>query len=588
MSVMAGFVAVAAGLQLWWVVTVPATASFRTVGLLTGLAAALLAGAALRQPFRQWRTASLAVVWLPLAVLFVWQVVHTPPPYPDRLLHVAVAIVHAAVALLIAGRTIGWPPPGEAALLLGSIAVALLAVEAWLEPDPDASAPVVRWEGSLLPDSVLGERYAPYSEMRTWFVDNPRDYFEAVDPRAATWRLATHRGVAQLEVHAADEVELAVRIDTVGVPDRSAVQVNQAGLEIRAGARYRLRFLARAVPSRTISYAVSRAHPPWDGVGLYRDLVVDSTWRETVDTFRASGATDNARVHFDLGGPPGGFRARGVELVNLDSAAVVAPPLDSTGYVVRYRFNGLGCRGPDRAIPAAPGTVRIVGLGDSYLLGVGVHEADVLTAHLERLLNERATRRRESHRYEVINCGVSGYATKQERLFYESVARTYRPDIVLLAYVSNDDISWLDEVQQGWIGAPGPLAQLFMTWGLIEHRVRDRPPPDFGPVLDETLRLAEAVRGDGGRLFTFLFRNEVIDTVGGGARWGALRQAVAGGLAARGIPFHDAGADLLAAHSFAELRVHPADGHPNELAHRLTAEVVARMLEEAGVLGAPD
>ena len=59
---------------------------------------------------------------------------------------------------------------------------------------------------------------------------------------------------------------------------------------------------------------------------------------------------------------------------------------------------------------------------------------------LERRLNAAAGVRGQPIRYEVVNAGVGGYSTRQERLSYESFSSAYTPQVVLLTMVYNDDL----------------------------------------------------------------------------------------------------------------------------------------------------
>jgi hypothetical protein len=102
------------------------------------------------------------------------------------------------------------------------------------------------------------------------------------------------------------------------------------------------------------------------------------------------------------------------------------------GREVTVRFNAAGLRGPDRAEAAAPGTRRVLLLGDGFTEGYSVPED-----HTARALLETALSGPECH-LEVINGGVAGYSTDQEYLFYVSMGRRFRPDLVVLLLYSDD------------------------------------------------------------------------------------------------------------------------------------------------------
>jgi hypothetical protein len=60
-------------------------------------------------------------------------------------------------------------------------------------------------------------------------------------------------------------------------------------------------------------------------------------------------------------------------------------------------------------------------------------------------------------RYEVLNLGVPGYNTVQERIMLEEVGLAYAPDLILLTYVLNDADDAVDA--QGAIGRAADLAE---------------------------------------------------------------------------------------------------------------------------------
>jgi lysophospholipase L1-like esterase len=228
-------------------------------------------------------------------------------------------------------------------------------------------------------------------------------------------------------------------------------------------------------------------------------------------------------------------------------------------------------------VPKPAGVFRILALGDSYTMGVGVHERDVFESRLEELLNARSGGNGPSaRRYEVVNCGVSGYATREERILFETIAADYQPDLVLLLPVFNDDMSWVDEVKAGLIDTGSRPQPLFAAQGLVERARRERT-YDYTRSMDELLRLDALVRQQGARLVVAPFRNEE------SAPWDGLLQALAATLRGTDIPYHDLGPALLRDPG-RDLKVHPIDGHPNEVAHRLAAEELLQFLQAQHLL----
>ena len=97
------------------------------------------------------------------------------------------------------------------------------------------------------------------------------------------------------------------------------------------------------------------------------------------------------------------------------------------GRQVPIRINAWGFRDGsfDSAI-AAPS--RLLGVGDSFTLGLGVDSADPWPQQLERLL-----RRRTSASLRVVNAGVPGYSPRQMRQTMEAVMPELRPQVVVFA-----------------------------------------------------------------------------------------------------------------------------------------------------------
>lgn len=84
--------------------------------------------------------------------------------------------------------------------------------------------------------------------------------------------------------------------------------------------------------------------------------------------------------------------------------------------------------------PAGPGTVTIVGLGDSILFGHGVSDDETFLACLE----ERLRAERPGVEWRVINTGVPGYNTRMEVETLRAKALAFEPRLVVLSLVPND------------------------------------------------------------------------------------------------------------------------------------------------------
>jgi hypothetical protein len=103
----------------------------------------------------------------------------------------------------------------------------------------------------------------------------------------------------------------------------------------------------------------------------------------------------------------------------------------------RMQINADGFRDHDHPVEPPNDTLRVAVLGDSYIQAISVPAEHMFTAVLERSLANCVA---EPRRVEVMNFGVSGYGTAQEWLTYAERVTKYRPDIVLLAVYTDNDI----------------------------------------------------------------------------------------------------------------------------------------------------
>jgi lysophospholipase L1-like esterase len=98
-------------------------------------------------------------------------------------------------------------------------------------------------------------------------------------------------------------------------------------------------------------------------------------------------------------------------------------------------LNGRGLRADhETADRKAPGSMRIMMLGDSVTFGFGVGQDESTSARLEGLLNADGG----TTRYEVLNAGVGNYNTVMEVANYLQHGRSLAPDLVVLNFFVND------------------------------------------------------------------------------------------------------------------------------------------------------
>jgi lysophospholipase L1-like esterase len=101
--------------------------------------------------------------------------------------------------------------------------------------------------------------------------------------------------------------------------------------------------------------------------------------------------------------------------------------------------NSYGFRGPEIAVPKPAGTYRIFAVGESTTFGwKGVTSHDgAWPARLERKLQAAHLGRR----IEVINAGVPGYTSIEQRINFILRISKLQPDAILI-YHGNNDINW--------------------------------------------------------------------------------------------------------------------------------------------------
>jgi hypothetical protein len=127
-------------------------------------------------------------------------------------------------------------------------------------------------------------------------------------------------------------------------------------------------------------------------------------------------------------------------------------------------LNAEGFRDRDHARAKPAGVRRIVGIGDSYMFGWGVHADKTYLAVLEAQLREEMP----WQRWEVLNLAVPGYNTAMEVETLVARGLAYAPDVVVVGWC------WNDVDLPNFVRAPAEYLswrRLFL-WEFVRGRLR--------------------------------------------------------------------------------------------------------------------
>lgn len=100
-----------------------------------------------------------------------------------------------------------------------------------------------------------------------------------------------------------------------------------------------------------------------------------------------------------------------------------------------YQLNSKGFRDRDFFYEKGNNTFRILVLGDSIAFGQGIKNVEDT---FPKLLEKRLNQNKSSITYEVINTGRQGFNTKSELEFLKEEGIKYDPDLIILTYLFND------------------------------------------------------------------------------------------------------------------------------------------------------
>ena len=180
-------------------------------------------------------------------------------------------------------------------------------------------------------------------------------------------------------------------------------------------------------------------------------------------------------------GPLGlGDLIRATELPDL--VYELRPSLERVDYVgAAVSTNSDGFRRTAPTAPATDRTYRILGLGDSVMFGQGVSDGREYLARLEKSLS----RDDPSREWQILNAAVPGYNTAQELAFLRARGLAFKPDLVVIGFVSNDVNlpSFLNQARDPWSLRYSALA----AW-LREER-SERPGDVLAPAPTQATRV---------------------------------------------------------------------------------------------------
>lgn len=271
----------------------------------------------------------------------------------------------------------------------------------------------------------------------------------------------------------------------------------------------------------------------------------------------------------------------------------------------RVEISSQGLRDQEYALGRQPNTTRVLVLGDSVTFGFGVLAEESFPERLEQRLNDLG----DGGRYEVINAGVIGYNTIQERVRLQQVGLQFQPDVVVLTFVVNDlldTFSIFDHQYEPtdtlapakkWLRRNSRLYRFYQntSWRLVDALRKDpnRPeqPRQRQRVLEreaEIARIAEIGHEHGARFLLALYPDNLHQAVSPDSagqqitvREEVLSFAQRSGLAV--LDLTEALGDVR--DQRARVMRLREDPHPSPAGHQVIAQALFEKLSEAGMVG---
>ncbi len=265
---------------------------------------------------------------------------------------------------------------------------------------------------------------------------------------------------------------------------------------------------------------------------------------------------------------------------------VLQPGMDAVPYFgeIVLTTNTFGVREKQWSSPKSPQTLRVVILGDSFVLGSGINAEERMGTHLERYLQERAPE--FASQIEVLQIGMGSWNIQAECAFARRQLSLLKPDLVIHVLVNNDLDDCLGVRGFGGFAMMSPQHPQHVT-GTLQRRYpkqelkgaytgwlsngmdwesRSR----FQSGLEDLKELQAAVVNQGGK-YQILFA------------WGKFQQAAHHGL---GQHFADADTSYMSPHFGRQLehRVSETDGHWGAFGNEQVAKMFYALISNRGLL----
>jgi hypothetical protein len=261
-------------------------------------------------------------------------------------------------------------------------------------------------------------------------------------------------------------------------------------------------------------------------------------------------------------------------------------------------INSMGYRDLERVVPKPAGVRRVVCIGDSFTWGASVLFDDAWPQRVERTLS-----RERGERWEAVNLAEPGLNAVEEASRLVSEGFAYEPDVVVVGYVLNDSedeaaastrraAHWVEEggeAPSAGLLDRSALARLVKTrlWATTENRrrveeFRSMYADDYAgwAAARRALKAMGGTCRERGVAFVVavfpLFGNPLDDRYPFADLHAKVAQA-AGEAGARVV-------DLLPRYRGLDWKLLVVNGaddeHPNEIAHRIAAQAIARAVDE--------